>query len=724
MVNRLFVEKKDGAPAKALVQEIKNMFGFEPSACRKLLRYDVEGLSDELLDRAATTIFSEPPVDYLYKTAPELSGRILIVEYLDGQYDQRADSAMQCAQLLSGGVRPTVRCATVYSFEGLTDELFDKIKGYLINPVDSREGSDAMPETLKRAETPKTAMRVPVEGFTEMDEKALKKYFDGFGFAMTFKDLLFVQKYFRKVKREPTFTELKVVDTYWSDHCRHTTFATELEDVKIISENPHIAETFKKYKTLFADLYQTRPDKYVCLMDLATIAVKELKRKGYLDNLDESDEINACSVVVPVDCDGKVEEWLIMFKNETHNHPTEIEPFGGAATCLGGAIRDPLSGRTYVYQAMRVTGAGSPLVPISETMPGKLPQRVLTKTALNGFSSYGNQIGLATGEVKEYYHDRYRAKRLETGYVIAGAPRQNVIRRKPQAGDVVLLLGGDTGRDGCGGATGSSKSHNAHSVELCGAEVQKGNAPEERKLQRLFRNKEAAQLIVKCNDFGAGGVSVAIGELADGIDIYLDRIRKKYDGLTATELAISESQERMAVVVPKENAEKMKALAAEENLNATEVAVITDSGRLRMFYGEESIVDIERSFLDTNGVKQTAKAVVSDKKTNYFRTIRKDIVDALKGGDPETALKIELSDINVCSQKGAGETFDSTIGRGTVLMPFGGKTQLTPSTVMASKPPVNGYTSTVTCSAHAFYPYLTEQSPYVGAVYSVLGAAA
>ena len=725
MVNRIYVEKLtnyDPATAK-LKADISNVLGMNVTYLRRLLRYDVEGIDGEALEKAKISIFSEPTVDLVYEEIKELEDKqLIIVEYLDGQYDQRADSAAQCVQLLTAGVRPLVRCATVYAFEGLNEEQLQKVKKYLINPVDSKEGSLALPSTLKRETAELGRMRVDMEGFIEKTPEELKAFFDGFGFAMNFEDISFVQGYFKGIGRNPTLTELKVIDTYWSDHCRHTTFLTEIKDIMVISDNPRIQESLALYQKKFSEQYAGRTDKYPCLMDIATLATKVLKKEGYLDNLDASDEINACSVVVKVDNDGVDEEWLIMFKNETHNHPTEIEPFGGAATCLGGAIRDPLSGRSYVYQAMRITGAGNPLESYADTLKGKLPQRALTKTALAGFSSYGNQIGLATGIVHELYNDRYKAKRLETGYVIGGAPRKNVIRKTPKAGDVILLVGGDTGRDGCGGATGSSKAHTVQSVDICGAEVQKGNAPEERKLQRLFRDEKAAQMIIRCNDFGAGGVCVAIGELSEGLDIYLDRVSKKYDGLTATELAISESQERMAVVIEPENVDAFIALAKEENLKVARVAEVTDLARLRMFYNDETIVDIERSFLDTNGVKQQQNVVIDMPHEEFFAKADAKTLDLAKASYEE-ALKYELAKLNNCSQKGAGEVFDGTIGAASVLMPFGGKNQLTPATIMASKPPVSGFTHTVTCSAYGIYPDLMIASPYMGAIYSIVSAA-
>lgn len=725
MVYRIYAEKQARyAGTDKLKGELTSLLGVKIAGVRKLIRYDVEGVEKADFDRAAASVFSEPMVDETYETPDFGTDKVLVTEYLDGQYDQRADSAAQCVQFLTGGVRPIVKCATVYAFKGVADDDFEKIKKYLINPVDSKEGSMDLPATLARKPAEKTKMRVELDFIGLTDEK-LKEFYDGFGFAMTFADLKYVRDYFKTERRNPTLTEVKVIDTYWSDHCRHTTFLTQLCNIKVHSFNPHIQAALDEYFGLFGKLYEGRDDKYVCLMDVATIAAKVLKKEGYLDNLDLSDEINACSVKVVIFVDNKPERWLIMFKNETHNHPTEIEPFGGAATCLGGAIRDPLSGRTYVYQAMRVTGAADITEDFDKTLPGKLPQRVISKTALAGFSSYGNQIGLATGGVYEMFDEGYKAKRLETGYVIGGAPVANVVRKKPKPGDVILLVGGDTGRDGCGGATGSSKSHTAKSVETCGAEVQKGNPPEERKLQRLFRNSEASKLIIKCNDFGAGGISVAIGELSDGLDVYLDRVNKKYDGLTATELAISESQERMAVMVEPENADKFIELAAKENLKAVVAAVVKQDKRLTMYYGDEVIVDIDREFLDTNGVRQSMIVNLRDWSDNYFDRkcdeFAKPFVDE---GDYIGALKAELNRLDVCSQKGMGETFDGSIGAASVFMPFGGVNQLTPSTVMAAKPPVNSFTHTVTASAFACYPRLMKHSPFTGAIYSVLASVA
>ena len=722
MVKRIFVEKKEGynVSAKKTTADIKNVVGINVDEVREFIRYDIEDLDEEVYAKAKTTIFSEQPVDNLYEELPDLKGyKLLVVEYLPGQYDQRADSAMQCVQLLSMAKRPLIKCAKLYAIKGADEKGFEKIKKYIINPVESREGSMEIPATLEQEV--QLNLTVPViEGFIDMSDEQIAEYHKKTGFAMSKEDLAFVRDYFKGEKRNPTESEIKVIDTYWSDHCRHTTFATELTDIKIDSNNPHVQKALDLYRGLYEEFNSKREDKYPCLMDIATIAVKKLKKEGKLDNLDVSDEINACSVEVDVDVDGKPQKWLIMFKNETHNHPTEIEPFGGAATCLGGAIRDPLSGRTYVYQAMRVTGSGDPTQDISTTLKGKLPQRVITKTAAAGYSSYGNQIGLSTGLVAEMYHENYRAKRLETGYVIAGAPKENVVRRKPVKGDIIVLLGGETGRDGCGGATGSSKAHTEKSVEVCGAEVQKGNPPTERKIQRLFRNKEVAQLIVKCNDFGAGGVSVAIGELADSLDIYLDKVPKKYEGLSGTELAISESQERMAVVLNKNDVEKFIEFSAKENLQATAVAEVTDNGRMRMFYAGNVIVDLKRKFLDTNGVKQRQNAHVDDNVSNYMDKLNEKTEQLFDKGEFDQAVLSELSRLNVCSTKGLGEMFDGTIGAASVLMPFGGKYQLTPAIAMASKPPVEGFTDTATVSTYGCSPQLMTSSPFTGAIYSIL----
>ncbi len=714
MIYRIFVEKKDNVQARKEAADIKTLLGISVADFRLLLRYDVEGLTEIELKAALGTVFSEPPVDDVYLENMEIPAgyKGFAVSYLTGQYDQRADSAAQCVQLLTRKARPMVKCARVYLVKGVSDEELSAIKKHIINPVESEEVSFEKPATLARAVVEGAPVQ-DVDGFIEKSDEEIAAYHKNVGFAMSAADLAFVRDYFKSEKRNPTETELKVIDTYWSDHCRHTTFATELKNIKINSKNPKIQEAYHLYEELYQELNGSRPDKYPCLMDLATIAAKKLKKDGKLDNLDISDEINACSIQIEAEIDGKKEQYLVMFKNETHNHPTEIEPFGGAATCLGGAIRDPLSGRTYVYQAMRVTGAADPREKLEDTLRGKLPQRAITQRAAAGFSSYGNQIGLATGIVDEVYHEGYKAKRLETGFVVGGARKEMVYREAPKAGDVIVLLGGETGRDGCGGATGSSKAHDSHSVETCGAEVQKGNALTERKLQRLFLNKEATRKIKKCNDFGAGGVSVAIGELADGLDIDLDKVPKKYEGLNGTELAISESQERMAVVVDKKDVEAFIALAAEENLAATPVAVVTDTGRMKMFLKGKAIVDISREFLNTNGVKQEANVEICDGVTAWFD--KKEKVSFA-----ETTQKV-LSDLNVCAKKGLSETFDSTIGARTVYMPWGGKTQRTPAIAMAAKI-CGGETDVCTVSAYGYSPYLMETSPFIGAIYSIVAS--
>ena len=714
MIYRIFVEKKDNVQARKEAADIKTLLNITTEDFRLVLRYDVEGLTEEELAAALPSVFSEPPVDDVYLENLEIPEgyKAFAVSYLTGQYDQRADSAAQCVQLLTRKARPLIKCAKVYMAKGITDEELVAIKKHIINPVESEEVGFEKPETLVR-ETVAGAPVQDVAGFIEMSDDEIAAYHRNTGFAMSVLDLIFVRDYFKGEKRNPTETELKVIDTYWSDHCRHTTFATELKKVKISSENPYIEKAYHLYEDLYKELNGARPDKYPCLMDLATIAAKKLKKDGILDNLDISDEINACSIQIEAEIDGKKEQYLVMFKNETHNHPTEIEPFGGAATCLGGAIRDPLSGRTYVYQAMRITGASDPRESLEDTLAGKLPQRAITQRAAAGFSSYGNQIGLATGIVDEVYHEGYKAKRLETGFVVGGARKEMVYREAPKAGDVIVLLGGETGRDGCGGATGSSKAHDAHSVETCGAEVQKGNALTERKLQRLFLNKEATRKIKKCNDFGAGGVSVAIGELADGLNIDLDKVPKKYEGLNGTELAISESQERMAVVIDEKDVDAFIALAAEENLSATPVAVVTDTGRMKMFLQGKAIVDISRDFLNTNGVKQETEVEICDKRTTWFD--KKQNVSFV-----ETTKKV-LSDLNVCAKKGLSETFDSTIGARTVYMPWGGKTQRTPAIAMAAKI-VGGETDVCTVSAYGYSPYLMETSPFIGAIYSIVGS--
>lgn len=715
MIYRIFVEKKENLQAKKVREDLDAQLGIGVEDLRELIRYDVEGISEEELEAAIVNVFSEPPVDNVFRESVEFDEdyKVFAIAFLDGQYDQRADSAAQCVQLLTQKVRPLIKCARVFAVKGVTDEELARIKKHLINPVESSEVSLEKPKTLARARM-QTHDVAEISGFIDMSVSDIASYHKKNGFAMSVEDLVFVRDYFKKEGRNPTETEVKVIDTYWSDHCRHTTFATEIEKVDIHSDNPHIGKAYDLYKDLFTEFNASRKDKYPCLMDIATIAVKKLKKEGRLDNLDVSDEINACSICIDAEIDGKTEKYLVMFKNETHNHPTEIEPFGGAATCLGGAIRDPLSGRTYVYQAMRVTGAADPREKIEDTLPGKLPQRVITKTAAAGFSSYGNQIGLATGIVDEVYHPGYKAKRLETGFVVGGARKDMVYRAKPEKGDVIILLGGETGRDGCGGATGSSKAHDAHSVETCGAEVQKGNPLTERKSQRLFLNKEVTRRIKKCNDFGAGGVSVAIGELADGLVIDLDKVPLKYEGLSGTELAISESQERMAVVVAEKDKDEFIRLAAEENLAATPVAVVTDDRRMKMLFKGRAIVDISRDFLDTNGVKQVVSATVEDNVTHYFDLKRKDFrEDLLKA----------LSALNVCSKKGLSEMFDSTIGARSVYMPFGGKYQLTPAVSMAAKI-CGGETDVATVSAYGYCSELMSSSPFTGAIYSIVASVA
>ncbi len=722
MIYRLFVEKKQGydAAARKLLGDIQNVLDVYPAYVREIIRYDVEGLSAEDYEKSKRTIFSEPTVDNLYEGEVELfDAESFVIEYLPGQYDQRADSAVQCVQLLTLKERPVIKCARVIAVGGVTKEEINKIKKFLINPVECREGSTDMPATLS-VDAEKGGKVEIVKGFTAMSDADIAAYHKKMSFAMSVADLAFVRDYFKGEGRDPFITELKVIDTYWSDHCRHTTFLTELKNVKIENKNPHIKKAYDLYNDTFKALYNGRTDKYPCLMDMATLGAKQLKKDGKLPFLDISDEINACSVNVKVDDNGTPADWLIMFKNETHNHPTEIEPFGGAATCLGGAIRDPLSGRAYVYQSMRVTGGADPRESLADTLQGKLPQRVITTTAAAGFSSYGNQIGLATGGVYEMYHPNFKAKRLETGYVIAGVPKENVVRECPEAGDIVILLGGDTGRDGCGGATGSSKAHDSKSIETCGAEVQKGNPLTERKIQRLFRNPDAAKMIIRCNDFGAGGVSVAIGELADGLDVNLDKVPKKYEGLDGTELAISESQERMAVVVKPENVKKFVKLAAEENLNCAVVAEVTDTARMRMKYQGKVILDISREFLNTNGVKQTADVKIVDKPADYYGSIDKTTAMLLSVERPREAMLNELTRLNVCSNKGLAERFDSTIGAGTILLPFGGRYQLTPEIAMAAKPPVAGESDTATISAYGCNPYLMQSDPFTGSIYSIV----
>ena len=709
MVYRVFVEKKPelANDARSLLSEAKQLPGVEHlERVRILNRYDVEHITPELFDYAVKTVFSEPQVDLVTREADTDGASVFAVEYLPGQFDQRADSAAQCIQIISQGERPDVRTARVYLLYGaLTDAELAAVKKHVINPVDSREASLALPETLEiRYEIPTEVETLT--GFCSRSDEELAQLIEERGLAMDLDDIRFCRDYFRTEQRDPTITELRMIDTYWSDHCRHTTFSTTLDCVTF--EDPLAEKTYQDYLKTREQLGRTKP---VNLMDVATLAVKYLRKTGKLDKLDESEEINACTVKITVEVDGKAEPWLLLFKNETHNHPTEIEPFGGAATCVGGAIRDPLSGRSYVYGAMRLTGAASPLQPVSETLPGKLPQRTICQTAAAGYASYGNQIGLATGIVDELYHPGYAAKRMEIGAVIAAAPAANVRRERPQSGDVVILLGGRTGRDGCGGATGASKSHTVQSLESCGAEVQKGNAPEERKLQRLFRNAEACRMIKRCNDFGAGGVSVAIGELADGLDIDLNAVPKKYEGLDGTELAISESQERMAVVVAAEDAGRFLALADGENLEATIVARVTESPRLVMHWNGRTIVDVSRAFLSSNGAEKHIDVLV-EKPQSFDKTIPADF-----GG----GLRDLAQDLNVCSRQGLSERFDSTIGAGTVLMPFGGRDQRTPVQAMVQKISLErGHTDDCSLMSWGYNPYISEKDPYRGAYLAVI----
>ncbi|MBO4229729.1 MAG: phosphoribosylformylglycinamidine synthase [Clostridia bacterium] len=712
MVFRVFVEKKPGLDqeAKALLSDLKNLPGTETlSGLRLFNRYDVESITEELFALSVRTVFSEPQLDCVTKSLPEIPGsRVLAVEYLPGQFDQRADSAEQCIQILSQGDRPNVRSAKVYVFIGaLSEQTWETIRSYVINPVEAREASLEKPLTLRAEYTlPQTVETL--NGFLSAGEEELSSFLKEKGFAMDLADMKFCQAYFRdEEKRDPTITEIRVLDTYWSDHCRHTTFLTAIDSVRF--EDTVLQDAYESYLKARRELNRTKPQ---TLMDLGTIAAKILKKEGRLEGLDESEEINACTVKIKVSVDEKEEDWLLLFKNETHNHPTEIEPFGGAATCIGGAIRDPLSGRSYVFAAMRVTGAADPTVPLSETIPGKLPQKKIVTTAAAGYSSYGNQIGLATGMVDELYHPGYAAKRMEIGAVIAAAPAKNVRRERPSPGDVVILLGGRTGRDGCGGATGSSKSHTTESLTTCGAEVQKGNAPEERKLQRLFRRTDACRLIKRCNDFGAGGVSVAVGELADGLDINLNAVPKKYEGLDGTELAISESQERMAVVVASEDADLFRAIADEENLETAIIATVTETPRLRMSWNGTTIVDLSRRFLDTNGAEKHVPLIAPSRIRPWNRPV------------PSSFRKGILSlseELNVCSKQGLSERFDSTIGAGTVLMPFGGKKQKTPIQTMVHLIPVeNGHTDSCSFMAWGYNPMIAENSPFHSAYLAVV----
>ncbi len=720
MVRRIYVQKKEGfdVEAKGILNDLKENLQMTNLENLKVLnRYDVEDISEDVFKKAKNTIFSEPQVDICYEEeyVPEKGEIVFGSQFLPGQFDQRANSLSECLQIITGGQKLLAKSAKIYVLKGnLSEEEIEKIKKYLINPVDSMECS------LEKEKTLKTETAVPedvkvVEGFISMTDENVKEFYTKYGFAMDIEDLKFCQRYFRdEEKRDPTMTEMKMIDTYWSDHCRHTTFMTKFETLDIKWDL--LEKVFEEYKKSREYVYDGKKAKDICLMDIATIAVKDLRKQGYLKNLDESEEINACSIKANIEVDGKNEEYLIMFKNETHNHPTEIEPFGGAATCLGGAIRDPLSGRVYVYQAMRVTGCGDPRTLVKDTLPNKLPQRKLTNEAARGYSSYGNQIGLATGQVAEIYHPGYVAKRLEIGALVGAAPAKNVIRERPIPGDVVILLGGRTGRDGCGGATGSSKAHNSSSLSTCGAEVQKGNAPEERKIQRLFRNPEVTRLIKRCNDFGAGGVSVAIGELADGLTIDLDKVPKKYEGLDGTELAISESQERMAVVVRKEDSEKFMKLAEVENLETTIVAEVTKEPRVKMYWRNKLIVDISRAFLDTNGDVKSTKISVSkpDYENSYFKETENEC-------DIKEKWIEKIQDLNCCSQKGLVERFDSTVGAGTVLMPFGGKYQLSPEEGMCARiSTLEGHTDTGTIMTYGYNPKIAMWSPFHGAVYALV----
>ena len=710
MVYRIYVEKKPGfdGEARQLQNELTTLLGIRSlTGLRLLNRYDVEGISEELFRQCAGTVFSEPPVDDTCSELPAHQGPAFAVEYLPGQFDQRADSAAECIQLISQGERPLVRSAKVYLLEGaLTGGEVEEIKKYVINPVEAREASLETRATLQMTYAVPGAVAT-LTGFNQLDEAGLKAFIAEKGLAMDYGDIKFCQDYFRSEQRDPTITEIRMIDTYWSDHCRHTTFGTILDDVQI--DDAVVQEAFDRYMALREETGRT--EKPRCLMDVATMGARALKQRGVLTNLDESDEINACTVKIKCDVDGEDQDWLFLFKNETHNHPTEIEPFGGAATCIGGAIRDPLSGRSYVYQAMRVTGAGDPLVPVSETLPGKLPQRKLVTTAAAGYSSYGNQIGLATGQVDEIYHPGYVAKRMEIGAVVGATPASHVRRECPAPGDVIVLLGGRTGRDGIGGATGSSKAHNHESLEHCGAEVQKGNPPIERKLQRLFRREDACRMIKRCNDFGAGGVSVAIGELADGLYIDLNKVTKKYEGLDGTELAISESQERMAVALAPEDVDRFIALASEENLEATPVATVTEEKRLKMVWNGAAIVDVSRDFLNSNGAEKHQKAHIE--KASVWQP-------QWAGATFGEKMKSMVGDLNICSKKGLSERFDSTIGAATVLMPFGGSHQLTPQMAMAAKLPVDGETTTCSGMAWGFNPYLMSADPYKGAMLAVV----
>ena len=740
MVSRVYVEKKPGfdVEAQQLKSELVTILGVKGlSSLRLINRYDVVGADEDLFRSCVPTVFSEPQVDHAYDELPSGGVATFAVEFLPGQFDQRADSASECIQLISQGERPTVRSAKVYILDGdLSDEDIEAIKRYVVNPVEARLASLDMPHTLTQ-DVPEPEPVEVIDGFRELDEAGLAAFISERGLAMDTADIAFCQQYFKDEDRDPTITEIRVIDTYWSDHCRHTTFGTVLENIEI--DDSVVQAAFDRYMEMRHEL--GRDEKPVCLMDMGTIGAKWLKKQGILTNLDESEEINACTVKVTVDVDGEDQDWLFLFKNETHNHPTEIEPFGGAATCVGGAIRDPLSGRSYVYQAMRVTGAADPTVPVSETIAGKLPQRKLVTTAAAGYSSYGNQIGLATGQVSELYHPGYMAKRMEVGAVVGATPASHVRRECPAPGDKIILLGGRTGRDGIGGATGSSKAHKLTSLETCGAEVQKGNAPIERKLQRLFRREDACRLIKRCNDFGAGGVSVAIGELADGLKIDLNKVTKKYDGLDGTELAISESQERMAVAVAEEDVDEFMGYAAEENLEATVIAEVTCEPRVRMAWQGDAIVDLSREFLNSNGAPkfqdvhvpgqgiapidpESELAQAALEEFGSLDNVYESTVPMVPGAEEvesfEKAMRTLVSDLNVCSNKGLSERFDSTIGAATVLMPFGGTRQLTPAQAMVAKFPVDGETTTVSGMAWGFNPYIMEADQFRGAYLSVV----
>lgn len=714
-VRRIFVEKKDGfdIAAKRALSDFRSTLGkTELEGVRMLIRYDIEGLDDNSFQSALGTVFSEPAVDIVHFDNFETKDNDIVfaVEYLPGQYDQRADSAAQCTELAVRCARPIVKCANVYVLSGISQSDALDIKNYVINPVDSREASSNLPDTLKE-ELPAPPDVPEISGFCTLEENGLREVISRYSLAMSFEDIKFVQAYYRDdERRDPTLAEIRVIDTYWSDHCRHTTFLTKLSDVSFDDTAQNVKAVYEEYLKIRE---QTGSTKDICFMDIATLYAKEAKQKGLMKDFDESDEINACSIRQKIVVDGKLRDYLVMFKNETHNHPTEIEPFGGAATCLGGAIRDPLSGRSYVYHAMRVTGSGDPREAIADTMPGKLPQRKICRDAAAGYSSYGNQIGLATGLVDEIYHQGYKAKRMEIGAVVGAAPAENVVRQKPQPGDLILLLGGATGRDGCGGATGSSKAHDKQSIDTCGAEVQKGDPLTERKLQRLFRNSDFSRRIKRCNDFGAGGVCVAIGELADGVCVNLDSVRKKYEGLSGIELAISESQERMAVVIDSKDLDAVLRLAAAENLHAAQVATVTDHGRMELIWRGKPIVSIKREFLNTNGATSTASAKVAGLESS-------GIFDEPFTGNLSERLCAMLSDLNICSKKGLIEMFDSTVGAATVTMPLGGKNQLTPIQAMAAKIAADGECEDASLFSYGFDPYMMEKNPFIGAVYSVV----